>query len=100
MSEKLSWGKPLNIRNVSIGPPIDITSLNVDARYIDDGIAFKKEPDEFSISFRIPKTAIKIKEIKALVRWPRIPRKLKKAVKRIMAKKSGKRMKKIKFSKK
>ena len=106
MGEKLYWGKP-SLSLGSVGLPIGQISLDpievkqMDClepigRYIDDGVVFPKDPLP-SISFDIPVTPDLRKWFGELTKKPRLPRKLKKAIKYRVSKRYGIRMKKIKM---
>lgn len=106
MGEKLYWGKP-SLSVGAVGLPIGQISLDpievkrIDhieppmGRYIDDGVVF---PKEHSISFDVPATPELLQLFGELTKKRRFPRKFKKAVKALMAKRYGISMKKIKFS--
>lgn len=105
MGEKLCWGKPSLFVGV-VGLPIGQISLDpieinhVDHlesmdRYIDDGVVF---PKTHSISFDVPVTPELNKLFGELTKKRRFPRKIKKAIKALIAKRYGIRVKKIKFS--
>ena len=105
MGEKLCWGKP-SLFVGAVGLPIGQISLDpievnhVDHlesmdRYIDDGVVF---PKVHSISFDVPATTELNKLFGELTKKRRFPRKIKKAIKALIAKRYGIRMKKIKFS--
>ena len=105
MGEKIYWGKP-SLSIGAVGLPIGQISLDpievnrVDhlepmGRYIDDGVVF---PKTHSISFDVPATPNLLKLFGVLTKKRRFPRKLKKAVKTILSKRYGIRVKKIKFS--
>ena len=67
----------------------------VACRVVDDGVVF---PKEHSISFDVPATPELLQLFGELTKKRRFPRKFKKAVKALMAKRYGISMKKIKFS--
>ena len=108
MGEKLYWGKPslsvgavgLPIGQISFDP-IEVNHIDyLDppmGRYIDDGVIFPETP---SISFDIPATPELLSIFGELTKKPkkrRLPRKLKKAVKVLIANRYGISVKKIKF---
>ena len=106
MDRKFYWGRPslfvgaagLPIGQISFDP---IEAKHVDhlesmGRYIDDGIVFPKTDQ--SISFDVPVTPELRKLFGELTKKRRFPRKFKKAIKALMAKRYGMSMKKIKFS--
>ena len=102
MGENINWGKPslsfgttgLPIGQISFDP-IEVKHIEPPlGRYIDDGVVFPKH----SISFDIPATPDLRKLFGELTKKRRYPRKFKKAVKTLIAKKYGISMKKIKFS--
>ena len=74
--------------------PIEISHIDT-GRYIDDGVVF---PKTHSISFDVPVTPELNKLFGELTKKRRFPRKIKKAIKALIAKRYGIRVKKIKFS--
>lgn len=105
IGEKLYWGKP-SLSVGSVGLPIGqipldpIEVIHVDRlesmdRYIDDSVVF---PEVYSISFDVPVIPELNKLFGELTKKRRFPRKIKKAIKVIIAKRYGIRVKEIKFS--
>lgn len=106
MGEKLNWGKPLlfvgtlglPIGNIVLDPleVNHVDHLESMDRYIDDGVVFPNTDQ--SISFDVPATPELRKQFGELTKKRRFPRKFKKAIKALVAKRYGMSMKKIKFS--
>ena len=106
MVEKLNWGKPslfvgtlgLPIGNIVLDPlgVNHVDHLESMDRYIDDGVVFPNTDQ--SISFDVPVTPELRKLFGELTKKRRYPRKFKKAVKALIAKRYSIRVKKIKFS--
>lgn len=101
MGEKLCWGKP-SLFVGAVGLPIGQISLDsIEVNHvdrlesIDNSVVF---PKEHSISFDVPATPELNKLFGELTKKRRFPRKIKKAIKALIAKRYGIRMKKIKFS--